>query len=231
MTHPFQYFLWIIFPYIALGSFFFGTILRLTLFNSSITAVSSELLEKHRLIIGSISFHTGIILVFLGHILGILIPKGWIDALGISEHMYHIFGSILMGGLAGVLALVGMLLLTWRRFSDVRVFRTSSLGDLIVNIALLITIILGLIATLTSSLHPAFNYRTSLSVWARQLFTFYPDLRFMLHVPLIYKLHVICGFLILGMFPYTRLMHALVLPWQYVFRRFIIYRRKPQYDR
>lgn len=220
--------LWVIYPYAMLGSFVFGTIIRFGWFHAGITAVSSEMLEKRKLMVGSLLFHVGIILAFFGHVLGILIPKTWTDALGISNEMYHLFGSLMMGTGAGVLALAGITILTYRRFTNARVFMTSSWSDLIVNVALLITIVLGLASTLSGPLNPTFDYRETLSVWARQIFIFQPDWHLMLNVPVIYKIHVICGFAIFGFFPYTRLVHAMTLPWQYIFRRYIVYRRRPR---
>lgn len=222
--------LWVIFPYAMMLSFIFGTIVRFVWFRAGITAVSSEMLEKQKLMIGSLVFHVGIILAFFGHVLGILIPKSWTEFFGISNEMYHLFGSLMMGTGAGLLALAGMMILTYRRFTNARVFVTSSWTDLVVNVALLITIILGLASTLSGPLFPKFDYRETLSVWARQLFYLSPNWRLMSGVPVIYKLHVICGFLIFGFFPYTRLVHALTLPWQYIFRRYIVYRRKPKAD-
>jgi nitrate reductase gamma subunit len=46
MSHPFQAFLWVVYPYFMLGSFIFGTIIRFAFFHPSITAKSSEFLEK-----------------------------------------------------------------------------------------------------------------------------------------------------------------------------------------
>ncbi|WP_203648809.1 respiratory nitrate reductase subunit gamma [Secundilactobacillus yichangensis] len=221
--------LWVIYPYVMLLSFVFGTIIRFGWFRAGITAVSSEMLEKRKLMVGSLLFHVGIILAFFGHILGILIPKTWTAFFGISDEMYHLFGSLMMGTGAGLLALAGMTILTYRRFTNVRVFVTSSWSDLIVNVALLITIILGLASTLSSPFLPDFDYRSTLSVWARSLFYLQPKWQLMASVPWIYKIHVICGFAIFGFFPYTRLIHALTLPWQYIFRRYIVYRRKPRY--
>lgn len=228
-SHPFEYFLWTIYPYLMLGSFFFGTIIRFIFFHAGVTAKSSEMLEKKRLMVGSTLFHVGIIGVFFGHIMGVLIPKAWTDALGISDYVYHHFIAIPAGAFFGILATVGVYMLCWRRFRNHRVFRTSSTADLIVIAALTIEITLGMLSSfVTAPVHPDFNYRTSLAIWARQLFYFQPDFRLMLATPLMYKLHVIFGLMIFGAFPYTRLVHALALPWRYVYRRFIVYRRRPQ---
>lgn len=131
-----------------------------------------------------------------------------------------------MGGIFGIVFLAGCLVLTYRRFTNLRVFITSSWSDLIVDVALLITIILGLLSSFVAGpKNPDFNYRESLAIWARQIFYFRPDWRLMADIPLLFKIHVICGLTIFGIFPYTRLVHALTLPWRYVYRRLIVYRK------
>lgn len=68
-------FLWVIYPYIMLASFFIGTFVRFKYFHPSITAKSSELFEKKWLMIGSVTFHIGIILAFFGHFLECLFQQ------------------------------------------------------------------------------------------------------------------------------------------------------------
>lgn len=218
-------FLWVIYPYLMLGSFFFGTIIRFTMFPQTVNAKSSEMLEKKQLMIGSILFHLGILMVLAGHVMGILIPKAVTEFFGISNENYHHF-ALLMGGIAGTITLAGIGLLTYRRFTNLRVFLTSSWADLVVNVALLITIILGLISSfIAAPLVPTFDYRDTLAVWFRQLFYFSPDFRLMMDAPLLFKMHVICGLTIFGFFPYSRLVHAFAIPLHYIKRRFIVYRR------
>ncbi|EUJ27983.1 Nitrate reductase-like protein narX [Listeria grayi] len=226
MTNVLSILLWVVFPYLMLASFFFGSIIRIVWFSANITAKSSEIMERRQLIIGSILFHVGILGVIGGHVIGLVIPMSWTEAIGISNETYHIF-ALVMGGIFGFMAFIGMLILSYRRFTNLRVFITSSFSDLVVNIALLITMIMGLTSSLVSGpLNPAFNYRAELAVWFRQLFYFHPDFHLMAQVPLLFKIHVVCGFLILGFFPLTRLVHALAIPLQYTFRRFIVYRRQ-----
>ena len=208
-----------------LASFFIGTFVRFKYFHGEITAKSSEIFEKKMLMVGSITFHVGIILAFFGHCLGMLVPASWTAYFGITNHMYHIFGSLLMGIPAGLLAFVGIAILTYRRMTVARVYKTSDLNDIIVDWALLITISLGLACTISGAFMD-FNYRTTISPWIRSLLVLNPQWQLMSSVPLIYKIHVLCGFAIFGYFPYTRLVHALTLPWQYMFRRYIVYRRR-----
>lgn len=224
MSNSWSILTWVVYPYLMLLSFFIGTAVRLHKYGGSITAKSSEIFEKRLLIIGSITFHVGIIMAFFGHILGMLVPKSWTAYFGITDHMYHMFGSLLMGIPAGLLALVGMAILTYRRMSNPRVLATSSRNDILVDWLLLIVICLGMACTITGAFID-FDYRVTISPWVRSLFTLHPQWQLMRHVPLIYKIHVLAGFFVFGYFPYTRLVHALTLPWQYVYRRYIIYRR------
>lgn len=218
-------FLWVVYPYVMLASFIIGNIVRFKYFRFGITAKSSEIFEKKLLIIGSVTFHVGIILAFFGHCLGLLVPKAFTAYFGITDHMYHMFGSLMMGIPAGTLALVGMAILTYRRMTVKRVFMTSSVNDIIIDWALLITICLGMSCTIYGAFVD-FDYRVTIGPWVRSLFTLSPKWELMRNVPLIYKIHVLAGFAIFGYFPYTRLVHALTLPWQYIFRRFIVYRKK-----
>ena len=78
-------FLWVILPYLALSIFVLGHLYRYGFSQYTWTARSSEFLEKRQLRWASQLFHYGIIFVFLGHVLGLLVPAAWTGALGISE--------------------------------------------------------------------------------------------------------------------------------------------------
>ena len=223
MHNGWSIFLWVVYPYVMLASFIIGNFVRFKYFHCSITAKSSEIFEKKKLMIGSITFHVGIILAFFGHCLGMLVPQSWTAFFGITEHMYHLYGSLMMGIPAGLLAFIGIAILTYRRMTVMRVFKTCDLNDIIIDWALLITIALGLSCTITGGFID-YNYRLTIGPWVRSLFTLHPQWQLMANVPLIYKVHILCGFAIFGYFPYTRLVHALTLPWQYIFRRYIVYR-------
>lgn len=222
--------LWVYYPYLMLLSFIVGNFVHFKYFHASITAKSSEIFEKKLLIIGSTLFHVGIILAFFGHCLGMLVPMEWTSYFGITEKMYHMFGSLMMGIPAGSMAWIGIAILTYRRMTVARVFKTSSINDIIIDWALLITITLGMCCTIYGGFID-YNYRLTIGPWVRSLFTLHPQWQLMKNVPLIYKIHVCCGFAIFGYFPYTRLVHALTLPWQYIFRRFIVYRRRVAYTK
>src|SRR5699024_8715671 len=123
------------------------------------TAKSSEFFEKKRLIVGSLMFHLGIIPVFLGHVSGLGIPKAWTRALGISDELYQ-FGAVWGGGFFGIVTLVGMFILTSRRFSNRTVRQLSSKSDMIVNMLLLFIVFIGVYSSLvTNNVVAGFDYR------------------------------------------------------------------------
>ncbi|WP_037288450.1 respiratory nitrate reductase subunit gamma [Saccharibacillus sacchari] len=221
----FDQFLWVIFPYAALMIFVVGHIFRYRHDQFNWTAKSSEFIEKKQLMFGSLLFHLGIIPVAFGHISGLLIPKSWMNAMGVSEHMYHI-GAVYIGGIFGAMTLIGMLLLTARRFTIRNVRRLSSASDLVVNVLLLFIVFMGMYATLfTNAVQPEFDYRESISIWFRGLFMLRPDASLMHDVPWSFKVHALSGFAIFAFWPFTRLVHVWSVPLNYVGRSYILYRR------
>ncbi|AIQ18324.1 MULTISPECIES: respiratory nitrate reductase subunit gamma [Paenibacillus] len=221
----FAQFLWVIFPYICMVVFIGGHIFRYRKDQFNWTAKSSEFIEKKQLKYGSILFHLGIIPVIFGHVGGLAIPKSWMEAIGVNEHLYHI-GAVYIGGFFGVATLLGMIILTSRRFTIKNVRRLSSASDLIVNSLLLFIVFMGMYSTIvTNAVQPEFDYRETISVWFRGLFMFRPDPSLMESVPFSFKLHILSGFAIFAFWPFTRLVHVWSVPLNYVGRSYILYRR------
>lgn len=217
--------MWVVFPYICIAVFIGGHIYRYKVDQFGWTAKSSEFIEKKQLMVGSLLFHIGIIPVIAGHVAGLGIPKSWMHAIGVNDHLYHI-GAVYIGGLFGFVTLAGMIILTSRRFTKKSVRKLSSSSDLIVNTLLLFIVVMGVYSTLvTNAVVPDFDYRTSISVWFRNLFIFRPDASIMEYVPISFKIHVIAGFSIFALWPFTRLVHVWSVPLNYVGRSYIIYRK------
>jgi len=217
--------LWVVFPYLCIAIFIFGHIYRYRVDQFHWTAKSSEFIEKKQLMIGSLLFHLGIIPVFFGHVVGLAVPKEWMHAIGVNDHLYHI-GAIYIGGFFGFVTLLGMLILTFRRFTLKNVRRLSSFSDLAVNSLLLFIVFMGMYATVvTNAVQPEFDYRDTISVWFRNLFIFNPMPSLMAAAPLSFKMHVLTGFAIFAFWPFTRLVHVWSVPLNYVGRSYILYRR------
>lgn len=221
-----QQFLWVIYPYLMLCLFIVGHLYRYVTDQYGWTAQSSEFLEKKFLRWGSLLFHWGIIFALLGHFSGLLLPKRTLESFGVTEELYHA-GAIYAGGIAGIAALIGIVLLVFRRTTQPRIRITSGTLDLLVVILLLVVIVLGLSVTLGFNLLVGdFDYRETISPWFRGLLLLRPDPGLMVDVPLFFKLHVLSAFTLFGLWPFTRLVHVWSLPLNYLHRSYIVYRNR-----
>jgi nitrate reductase gamma subunit len=218
-------FLWVIFPYLMISIFIIGHIYRYNTDQIGWTSKSSEFLEKKNLRWGSLLFHYGILLVFGGHVMGLLVPESFFTQIGISNEAYHL-SAVYFGGAAGLVTVIGLFLLLVRRYGDKRISVTGSLGDKLIAVLLFLVVGIGIYNTLVFNLSVGvFDYRSTISPWFRSLFVFAPNSKLMIEVPLVYQIHVISAFLILGVWPFTRLVHVWSIPFAYIKRSNIIYRR------
>ncbi len=219
-------FLWVVYPYLCLMLLLVGMLTRYNYDQIGWTSKSSELLEKRLLRLGSLLFHWGIIFVFLGHVAGLLIPIGVYEALGVSEHLYHLT-AMAMGGITGLMALAGLLILLWRRLSVRRVLRNTAPADFVALGFLIATVALGLSMTLIYNVsHLPYEYRTTVGPWIRGVLLLHPDAALMAHVPLILQLHILTALALFAVSPFTRLVHIFSLPLAYLRRAPMQYRRR-----
>lgn len=214
-----------ILPYIALTIFIGGTIIRYTFFERGWTTKSSEFLAKKSLKWANPIFHLGLLMAFGGHVIGILVPKFVTEAAGTDEATYHMIS--LAGGLpAAVLFLGGFLWLMKRRFfGSARMKANTSSMDKLLYLVLLLTILSGTAGTL-SNITAGFDYRESISPWFRSVLMLSPDVSLMKDVPAIFQFHMFMWMMTAILFPFTRLVHCLSLPFEYLMRSDIVYRRK-----
>jgi nitrate reductase gamma subunit len=219
---------WIAFPYLAGALFVAGHLWRWRFDRLGWTSRSSQLLEQRWLRIGSPLFHIGLLGVLGGHVIGILVPAGATSAIGVSDHLYHVF-SLAAGGGFGVLALAGIVILTLRRLLIGRVRRNGSSIDIAVDLLLLAVIGLGMGETIGWQLGVGeYAYRETVSVWFRDLFAFRADASLMSGAPWIYQAHTLASVTLLALWPFSRLVHVWTAPVQYVIRRaHILYRGSP----
>jgi nitrate reductase gamma subunit len=224
-------FLWIIFPYICLTSFILGHVWRYKYDKFGWTSRSSQLYEKKILSWGSPLFHFGILGVLAGHVVGLFVPESWTNDLGISEHRYHLV-AVSLGTVAGVATVTGLVLLIYRRRTTPSVFRVTSATDKIMYPLLGIVIALGLVNTIGVNLFGlggysgGYNYRNSVAVWFRDVLTFHPSAAPMIGASWSFELHALFAMLLLGVWPYTRLVHVLAAPVGYAYRPYIVYRSR-----
>ncbi|MHB8827338.1 MAG: respiratory nitrate reductase subunit gamma [Acidimicrobiales bacterium] len=224
-------FLWIVFPYICLTSFFVGHVWRFKYDKFGWTSRSSQLYEKKILAWASPLFHFGILGVLGGHLVGLLVPQNWTTALGVSEHTYHLV-AVVMGTLAGLATVTGLAMLIYRRRITPSVFRVTTVTDKVMYPLLGIVIALGLVNTIGVNLFGmggyagGYDYRLTVAVWFRGVLLFRPDAALMSGAPWSFQLHALFAFLLIGAWPFTRLVHVLAAPVGYFYRPYIVYRSR-----
>lgn len=224
-----EIFLWVIFPYITLTIMIVGLFYRFAFRQLSWAAPSTEFFEKRWLRIGSPLFHYGIILAFIGHVMGMVVPHGFYQAIGISDHLYHV-GAIVGGGLAGLMVIVGLIILLIRKMIIDPVRIQATFADFFSVISLIIVSGIGTYMTLVYNLNvEAYEYRGTIGPWFRSLFTFQPKYELMRQVPLIFKIHVIAAFGFFASIPFTRLVHLYSAPITYPTRAPQQYRSRSNY--
>lgn len=219
MIFDFHYFMFGLFPYFMAMMLIFGSIIRFDRDPYSWRSKSSQLLRKKQLAMGSKLFHVGILIVLGGHFVGLLTPIAVFDALGIS-HSFKQAMAMTVGGIAGVLCLIGLLMLLHRRLFDERIRATSSVRDILVLVLLLGQLLLGLGTVVISAGHMDGHEMVKFMNWAQSIVMFKAGAAdYIRDVHPLFKAHLILGQLIFFIFPFTRLVHAWSAPWGYVFRR------------
>lgn len=207
-----------IYPYIALVVFVVGTAIRYDREPYTWRSGSSQLLRRKQLIWGSVLFHVGVLIVLFGHLVGLLTPIVFFDALGISHGAKQMM-AIVIGGVAGVFALIGATMLVHRRLFDPRIRANSTFSDNAIISILWVQLVLGL-ATIPISLgHLDGDEMVKFMSWAQGIFTFDSGAAaYVADVNPIFKLHLFLGLTIFLIFPFTRLVHMLSVPVRYLWR-------------
>lgn len=207
------------YPYLCLTVFLVGSLVRFDREQYTWRSGSSQLLRRQQLMWGSNLFHVGVLVIFLGHFGGLLTPIWIFEALGIS-HTFKQGMAIGIGGVAGVLAFIGLTLLVHRRLFDARIRNTSSFGDIAILLLLYVQLILGLSTILVSLQHMDGHVMVKFMTWAQGILTLQPGVSTLIaDVSPIFKLHLFLGMTIFLVFPFTRLVHIWSAPVWYLGRR------------
>lgn len=207
-----------IYPYIALSVMVIGAIVRYDREPYTWRSGSSQLLRRRQLMWGSNLFHIGILIVFLGHVFGLLTPIWLFESVGVAHGFKQVM-AIGVGGVAGVVCLAGGAMLLHRRLVDPRIRRTSSFGDIAILIILLLQLVLGLATIPVSMGHLDGAEMLKFMAWAQGIFTFRPGVADLVaDAHWIFKAHLFLGLTIFLVFPFTRLVHILSAPIRYLWR-------------
>jgi nitrate reductase gamma subunit len=218
---------WNVVPYVTLAVVIVGSWWRYRYDKFGWTTRSSQLYESRLLRIGSPMFHFGMLVVIIGHVVGLMIPESWTHALGLSEHAYHL-QAVVLGSIAGLATLLGIALLIFRRRTTGPVFMATTANDKAMYVVLVAAIVAGLTATMLGSglVGEAYNYRETISVWFRSIWVLQPQGELMAGAPIYFQVHVMIGLALFCLWPFSRLVHAFSAPIAYLFRPYIVYRSR-----
>lgn len=202
-------------PYVATVVFLVVTIQRYRQRKFTYSSLSSQFLENRQHFFGSVPFHYGILVVLSVHALAAFAPglvSWW------NSDPLRLWGGELAVLAFALLTLVGLANIVARRATHGRARRVTSVGDWIVYGLLAVQVTTGI---WIASFHGWGSswFVTSATPWLWSLARLAPDPSFVAPLPWIAKLHLVNAFLLIGFFPFTRLVHVLVLPNPYLWRK------------
>jgi nitrate reductase gamma subunit len=195
-----------IYPYLALSVLLLGSLIRYDREGYTWQSDSSQLLRARELRLGSNLFHYGVLVVVAGHFVGFLVPEGWIGwAISPSRHELL---AMVAGGITGVIAIIGLSILIHRRLADPRIRRNSRFWDIAIALMLWLQLALGLSTVPISAQHMDGQLFLTLTEYVKGIVTFRGGVAdLLIGTPLVYRLHILLGFTIFLVAPFTRMVH------------------------
>jgi nitrate reductase gamma subunit len=203
------------FPYVAMALLFVVSIQRYRSNAFTISSLSSQFLESGRLFWGSVPFHLGILFLFFGHLTGFALPRqvqAW------NSSPLRLLVLEVTGLVAALLFLLGLVLLVIRRVRARRLRVVTSWVDVALYSVLAFQVITGLWISLGYRWGSAWYVQVAVP-YLRSVLFLAPELQWVSGLPLLVKLHIVGAFTLFAMFAFTRLMHVLVAPIPYLWRR------------
>jgi len=191
----------------------------------SYSSQSSQFLESRVLFWGSVPWHYGILIILLAHLLALVFPGFWGRLIGSPGRLYVLevtglaLAALSLGALAGLLG---------RRARTMRVRVVTSAMDWVLLAVLLVQVGLGLWVALFYRWGADWYLHTAVP-WLRSLVTLTPQVQYVAALPWAVKLHMLGGFVLIGLFPFTRLVHLATVPITYLWRPYqvVIWNRAP----
>lgn len=211
-------FLFSVLPYGFIVTSIVALIYRLRKRRFGISSLSSQFLESSELFFGSVPWHYGILVVLTGHLIGFLMPRQVLLFNSVPIRLY----ILEVTGLAfGLLALVGIVSLVWRRATNGRIRAVTTTMDVVLLTLLALQVIFGLTTAIFNRWGSSW-YASSAVPYLWSVLALRPDPASIVPLPWTIKAHIVGFYLIIGIMPFSRLIHALVWPLQYLTRPYAL---------
>lgn len=212
---PLDVLLFAVFPYVAMILFFVVTVQRYRRQSFSYSSLSSQFLENKEHFWGMVPFHYGILVVILGHVVAFLIPRSILWWNSVPARLYVLEVSALVFGL---LTLIGLAALVVRRVRTPRLRPVTTIADWLLLGMLLVQVGTG-IAVATMHGWGSSWFAATLSPYLWSLVRLNPDITYVTPLPALAKWHIVGNWALVAYFPFTRLVHVLVIPNMYLWRK------------
>lgn len=203
-----------VFPYLVVIVVVGATIARYTSKRFSFSSLSSQFLEHRQLFWGSVPWHYGLIVVLGGHLIAFLMPRSILAWNAVPLRLYILEVTALIFGL---LMLIGLVMLMWRRLTNPRIRVVTSWMDSMLLMCFLVQVAAGLWTAIFHRWGSSW-FASSITPYLWSLFTLNPRIDLVSTLPLAVQIHILGGFVILLLLPFSRLVHALSFPWSYATR-------------
>lgn len=195
-----------VYPYVCLAVLLIGSLIRFDREPYTWKSDSSQMLRKGQLRLGSNLFHYGVIVVILGHFAGFLAPHWAIDWALLP--VAHQLLAMVAGGIAGFVAIAGLTILLARRLGDPRIRLNSRKWDIAVAAMLWLQLALGLLTVPLSAFRMDGALFETLTSYVKGVVTLDGGAAaLMAGAPVPYKLHILLGFTLFLVSPFTRMIH------------------------
>lgn len=219
--------LYAVLPYVAVAIAILGGIARYRMDRFSYSTQSSQFLESRALFWGSVSWHYGILVILLAHILALMFWDPWAALVSDPNRLYTL--EVIGLGLS-IVALAGLAILSVRRLAVRRVTSVTSPMDVVLLVVIVAQVVLGIWIALAHRWGADWYVFTAVP-WMHSLFKLNPKPEYMAALPVVVKVHALGGFLLIALFPFTRLVHVVTYPVTYLWRSYqvVVWNRRPKH--
>lgn len=215
MTHYLDTLLFSALPYAVMVVFLLGTIQRYRAQSFSYSSLSSQFLENRQHFWALVPFHYGILTVLAGHVVAFLIPRQVLLWNSKPLRLYILEATALAFGITTLVSLGAIIL---RRLTVPKVKVVTTTADWVVYGLLLFQVVTGVHIAIFRPWGSSW-FAASAAPYLWSLIKLNPEIGYLVAMPLLVKVHIISAFLVIGFFPFSRLVHILVVPNMYLWRR------------
>lgn len=206
--------LYVVFPYVATVLAVVVGVYRYRQDRYSYSSFSSQFLESRWLFWGSVNWHYAILAVLLAHLLAALFPGLW------GKLLSHPFRRLLLevtGWALGFAAAAGLGALILRRLQDPKLRALTTLKDWLVGGLLFLQVTSGLVVAVRYRWGGLWYVDTA-AQWLASLAKLKPDTSAIAPLPALVKAHFLLAFVLVALFPFSRLVHIVSVPFGYLWR-------------